>query len=60
MAPLQGKTKVKRKGVHAKSKHSKSKHSKNYTKPKKGQGKQYNYYIFITKFKWQNLYQNQV
>ena len=34
MAPLQGKVKIKRKGVH-----SKSKHSKNYTKPKKGQGK---------------------
>ena len=39
MAALQGKVKVKRKGVHAKSKHSKSKHSKNYIKPKKGQGK---------------------
>ena len=39
MAPLQGKTKIKRKGVHSKSKHSKSKHSKNYIKPKKGQGK---------------------
>ncbi len=39
MAPLQGKTKIKRKGVHAKSKNSKSKHSKNYVKPKKGQEK---------------------
>ena len=39
MAPLQGKTKIKRKGIHSKSKHSKSKHSKNYIKPKKGQGK---------------------
>tara|TARA_R110002020_G_scaffold195973_3_gene396884 strand:- start:91 stop:210 length:120 start_codon:yes stop_codon:yes gene_type:complete len=39
MAPLQGKTKTKRKGIHSKSKHSKSKHSKNYVKPKKGQGK---------------------
>ncbi len=39
MAPLQSKTKIKRKGVHAKSKHSKSKHSKHYVKPKKGQGK---------------------
>jgi len=39
MAPLQGKTKVKRKGIHSKSKHSKSKSSKNYIKPKKGQGK---------------------
>ena len=39
MAPLQGKTKIKRKGVHAKSKHSKSKPSKNYVKVKKGQGK---------------------
>lgn len=39
MAALQGKVKVKRKGVHSKSKHSKSKHSKNYVKPKKGQGK---------------------
>jgi|TARA_R100001224_G_scaffold113712_1_gene100251 hypothetical protein len=39
MAALQGKVKIKRKGVHSKSKHSKSKHSKNYVKPKKGQGK---------------------
>tara|TARA_R110000824_G_scaffold314938_1_gene501838 strand:- start:56 stop:175 length:120 start_codon:yes stop_codon:yes gene_type:complete len=39
MAPLPGKTKIKRKGVHSKSKHSKSKHSKNYVKPKRGQGK---------------------
>jgi len=39
MAPLQGKVKVKRKGVHSKSKQSKSKNSKNYVKPKKGQGK---------------------
>jgi hypothetical protein len=39
MAPLQGKTKIKRKGVHAKTKQSKSKKSKNYVKPKKGQGK---------------------
>jgi hypothetical protein len=39
MAALQGKVKIKRKGVHSKTKHSKSKHSKNYVKPKKGQGK---------------------
>ena len=39
MAALQGKVKIKRKGVHSKSKHSKSKHSKNYVKPKNGQGK---------------------
>ena len=39
MPPLQGKTKIKRKGVHSKTKHSKGKHSKNYVKPKRGQGK---------------------
>ena len=39
MAALQGKVKIKRKGVHSKTKHSKSKNSKNYVKPKKGQGK---------------------
>jgi hypothetical protein len=39
MAALQGKTKIKRKGVHAKTKQSKSKQSKNYVKTKKGQGK---------------------
>ena len=39
MAALQGKVKIKRKGVHSKTKYSKSKHSKNYVKPKKGQGK---------------------
>ena len=39
MAALQGKFKIKRKGVHSKTKQSKSKNSKNYVKPKKGQGK---------------------